>query len=332
MFNGLKQRGARWFLRRRVPAQYIEAWGSAEVTRALGTSDYRVARRLLPRVWADLDDEFAARHAAIAPADPTATCDANLAALHLLVNQRVKREVAAPPDAIHAASVSVSVHDNPTILELHELWLRQQEWPRSTVQGMGRAVTRFNQVIGPKKVKAVTRLDVTAFTDQMREPGVITPEGMSIPNLNTTLSLLSALFGFARKRNLIEVNPAQGSQLKDVRRPREKRREFDEAALRAIFSSPIYAGDERPEGGAGEAVYWLPLLALYTGARINELCQLHPDDIAQEGYTDRRGKAHRAWVIRIEHDRAKGKRVKTEGSERRIPSPLRRGVRMHALG
>ncbi|WP_365752121.1 DUF6538 domain-containing protein [Phenylobacterium sp.] len=50
MFNGLKQRGARWFLRRRVPAQYIEAWGSAEVTRALGTSDYRVARRLLPRV------------------------------------------------------------------------------------------------------------------------------------------------------------------------------------------------------------------------------------------------------------------------------------------
>ncbi|WP_422574867.1 DUF6538 domain-containing protein [Phenylobacterium sp.] len=66
MFNGLKQRGARWFLRRRVPAQYVEAWGSAEVTRALGTSDYRVARRLLPRVWADLDDEFtASRHSRI---------------------------------------------------------------------------------------------------------------------------------------------------------------------------------------------------------------------------------------------------------------------------
>lgn len=121
------------------------------------------------------------------------------------------------------------------------------------------------------------------------------------------------------KRNLIESNPARGTQLKDARRAREKRREFDEQALGAIFGSAIYAADERPEGGAGEAAYWLPLLALYTGARINELCQLHPGDVQQEGYTDPKGKPQKAWVIRIEHDVAKGKRVKTEGSERRIP-------------
>ena len=59
MLTGLKQRGSRWFLRRRVPAEFVEAWGSAEVTRALGTSDYKEAKKLLPLVWAALDQEFA---------------------------------------------------------------------------------------------------------------------------------------------------------------------------------------------------------------------------------------------------------------------------------
>jgi hypothetical protein len=55
--------------------------------------------------------------------------------------------------------------------------------------------------MGDKHVTAITRRDVTAFTDKLREPGVVTAEGVSIPHMNTTLSLLSALLGFAVKRN-----------------------------------------------------------------------------------------------------------------------------------
>lgn len=379
MLTGLKQRGARWYLRRRVPADLVEAWGSPEVTRALGTPDYKVARALLPKAWADLDDEFAAKRLSLRPApapqsnpDDAAPVDPNVVAARLLVKLRAKRDAAAAAGelpafnkrmadglfyeeavlngdevseaplarhegvrnalralltgdgalsipAISALPADAPADDNPTISELHALWIKQRDHPRSTLAGMKRAVERFVQVMGDKRVRAITRRDLTVFTDKMREPGTVTPEGVSIPSLNTTLSLLSALCGFAVKRNLIEANPARGTQLKDDRRPREKRREFDAEALKAIFGSPIYAADERPEGGAGEAVYWLPLLALYTGARINELCQLHPQDVTEEGYTDQKGKARKAWVIRIEHDKAKGKRVKTEGSERRIP-------------
>lgn len=132
----------------------------------------------------------------------------------------------------------------------------------------------------------------------MREPGGVTPEGVSIPTTNTTLSLLSALFGMAVKRNYIENNPARGTQPKDTRRPDEKRREFDAPALAAIFGSPIYTADERPEGGAGEAAHWLPLLALYTGARINELCHFTPATCSRRGtqfrtysYEQRHGQA-----------------------------------------
>ena len=372
MLTGLTQRGTRWSLRRRVPADLVEAWGQKEVTRALGTSDKKEARKRLPKAWAGLDEEFAVFRAALLFAPQTGTpTDPSIVAANLLPKLRARREAAAVAGElpafiqrmedglfyeqavlageeepakelakhegvrnalqallagdgalsipVEAALAAMSAEDNPTVSGLHALWLKQDEHQRSTVNEMQRAVNRFVQVIGDKRLKGITRRDVTAFADKLREPGAVTPQGVSIPTTNTTLSMISALFGFAFKRNLIEVNPARGTQLKDVRRAREKRREFDPAALSAIFSSAIYTADQRPEGGAGEAAYWLPLLALYTGARINELCQLHPGDVAQEGYADAKGKPQKAWVIRIEQDAGKDKRVKTESSERRIP-------------
>lgn len=208
--------------------------------------------------------------------------------------------------------------ENPRISELLAHWLKEER-PPSTVKEMRRAVDRFIKVIGDKRIKAVSRRDVTAFSDKLREPGAVTPGGVSIPTTNTTLSLVSALFGMAVKRNLIEHNPARGSQLKDPQKAREKRREFDAAALGAIFGSPIYATGERPDGGAGEAAYWLPLLALYTGARINELCQLHPANIYEEEYLEADGEEKSAWVILFEENRAREQRLKNQGGERRIP-------------
>ena len=34
-----------------------------------------------------------------------------------------------------------------------------------------------------------------------------------------------------------------------------------------IFNTPVFTKGERPEGGQGNAAFWLPLLALFTGAR-----------------------------------------------------------------
>ena len=370
MLTGLKQRGSRWFLRRRVPAEFAEAWGKAEVTRALGTSDYKEARKLLPLVWASLDQEFADKQLAIDPnTDPN--LDPHQKALGVVAALRIQRDKAVAEGKlqefnerwrselathqgflngdltptwslaahegirngiqafltgdgafaipIEAALSVAATEENPTVSELHVQWLKHQERAPSTIKEARRAVDRFIAIVGDKRVKAISRRSVTNFVDKLREPDATSPEGMTVSTANTTVSLISALFGLAVKRGYIENNPARGARLKDVRRPREKRREFDSAALNAIFGSPIYTADERPEGGAGEAVFWLPLLALYTGARINELCQLHPDDVRLEGYSDAAGNRRQAWVIRIEHNAARRQRVKTEGSERRIP-------------
>ena len=49
-----------------------------------------------------------------------------------------------------------------------------------------------------------------------------------------------------------------------------------------IFNTPVSTEGERPEGGQGEAAFWLPLLALFTGARLGELAGLRVSDVAHE--------------------------------------------------
>lgn len=61
--------------------------------------------------------------------------------------------------------------------------------------------------------------------------------------------------------------------------------------------------------------YWVPLIALYTGARIEELCQLSLDDIYQDN--------KQVWVLSINEDNsnlnAGLKKIKTAAAERTIP-------------
>ena len=54
--------------------------------------------------------------------------------------------------------------------------------------------------------------------------------------------------------------------------------------------------------------YWLPLLALYTGARLNELCQLHISDVSI---------VDNIYILDINEDGSK--KVKTSSSIRQIP-------------
>ncbi|MEH6757739.1 MAG: hypothetical protein V7676_09515 [Parasphingorhabdus sp.] len=96
---------------------------------------------------------------------------------------------------------------------------------------------------------------------------------------------------------------------------------FSASELRAIFSLPIFTAGERPDGGKGEASYWLPLLMLTTGARPTEVAQLLTGNVWQ---TDG------VWLIKFtdegEHPAIGPKTLKTartESGKRTFPVPSR---------
>ena len=132
--------------------------------------------------------------------------------------------------------------------------------------------------------------------------------------INKWLTCLQSVLNWARKNGVIPddivwADPVAGMRLKV---PRSKRRPWEPAELSVLFGSPIYLQGARPRGGKGEAAYWMPLLALYSGARLNELAPMRADDVKAD---------HSSGVrfMTVIEDEDAGRSVKTENSVRAFP-------------
>ena len=164
---------------------------------------------------------------------------------------------------------------------------------------------------GPTSVEAIKRSHVLAFKDRLIE------EGVAAVSVNAKLSCLRTMLGFAVENGYLDSNPATGVRVQDKDKDQRKRKEFSLAALQAIFSSPVYSEGARPTQGRGEAAYWIPLIALFTGARLEEIAQLRPKDIRLETYADGDGDQQSAWVIEISASDETS--IKNASSERLVP-------------
>lgn len=175
------------------------------------------------------------------------------------------------------------------------------------------AVVRwFVKRVGNKPVEMVTKRDVLNFKDKL------VSEGVSASNINVKLTRLRTLLNYAFINDLVAVKAAENIRVHDADVAKNKRKPFDEDALKKLFGGPVHAVGERPRAGMGEASYWLPLLALYTGARLEELGQLRPCDVRQER-SGHGAMARDVWIIAITSDEEAGLRLKNAGSERMVP-------------
>jgi len=213
----------------------------------------------------------------------------------------------ARPDAPEAVAETSGVMLDTKIIEL---WAAERKPAPKTIS-MHRGDARWLLArIGRKPVDRITRQDILAFKAKMLE------EGQTPTNIKNKLSRVRTLLQFAADNDYAASNVAAGVTIRDPDAGKKKRLPFSLAALNAIFASPVFANDERPTQGRGEASYWMPLLAIFTGARLEELGQLRPDDVLEQTYPDPEGRERSAWFIRITADAGTLKNV---ASERLVP-------------
>lgn len=104
-----------------------------------------------------------------------------------------------------------------------------------------------------------------------------------------------SVFEWGVKQSWLRENPAKGmsgeffKQMGGTRKPAHERRDaFDDRDLERIFGAEWFVngvGKRTPRGvyhSYRPHYYWLPLLALYAGGRVNELSQLYLDDIQRD--------------------------------------------------
>lgn len=102
---------------------------------------------------------------------------------------------------------------------------------------------------------------------------------ISVRSINKYLTIYSSLFKWARLEGLVEQNPFDGISVKDTEHASEKRYPFDQEDLSKIFGSRIYTHQEYDKNFK----YWIPLIALYSGARRGEIAQLEVNDVLTVG-------------------------------------------------
>jgi integrase len=141
---------------------------------------------------------------------------------------------------------------------------------------------------------------------------------MTIKTANQHVARLSTMLKWAELEEYTPRNVAAGLQRTEPGDPRDARHPFASWQLGAIFTAPLYTGcrdDEMGYAVPGPNIirrgrFWVPLLALFTGCRMGELCQLGVDDVTTE---------HGVHVIRVRPDPEAGTRLKTKHSRRIVP-------------
>lgn len=130
------------------------------------------------------------------------------------------------------------------------------------------------------------------------------PEKLSTKTVNIRIQGVSALFKWAKINGYCSANPFEGLSVKSKARAADKRDPFTDEELAQIFGK---GGFVKPNAVRPNR-YWIPLVALYTGARLEEVAQLHVEDVKEVNGT---------WCLDI--NEAGDKKVKSDASKRLIP-------------
>lgn len=176
------------------------------------------------------------------------------------------------------------------------------------------------EVMGNKDVSTLTRADGLACREKlMRLPANFRKKkqyrGMTIQQIvdsgatetltpktiNKYLVLLSSLCKWCVKNGMMETNIAEGLSLPEETRAHEQRSAYSpEDLVRILYSLP--RDDAYPER------YWIPVIAMYSGMRLDEICQLHLEDIKEVD-----------GILCFDINDGGQRKVKTSASKRIVP-------------
>jgi integrase len=139
----------------------------------------------------------------------------------------------------------------------------------------------------------------------IKEVIALNPPPRATRTINKHLERISSPFKFAisKPKYDLRYNPFSGRSLDDS--DGQEREPFTNDELARLFGAAEHANRRYTTAYS----YWLPLMGLLTGARLNELCQLHLSDFEVVGGIH---------CINIT-DEEEGQRVKNKSAKRHVP-------------
>jgi len=210
-----------------------------------------------------------------------------------------------------------SAPSDPLLSEVAARFVAKQKqtrrWENQTAAQSEKSYELFRDICGDKPLAAYARKDAAKFKDVLeRLPADYgkaaryhgkSPERileidasrdsqgarLSIRTVKRHMSALSTLWDEAIPSGAATQNIFSGFKFPQQKRAQEQRPMWTRGDLTRLFSTPIWTGckseGRRATPGAEiirDDKFWLPLIAVFSGCRQEEICQLHVEDIRQE--------------------------------------------------
>jgi integrase len=188
--------------------------------------------------------------------------------------------------------------------DVYREWSEAKRRSPDTTAACGRALALYEKHSGNPPLSVLQRLHGAQFRDWL----------LTLPCTSKTshdrLVWVNALLGFAcREIKVIGRNPWDGLEIPF--RTTNKRRPWTADELNTFFNQDLYTAYKLPKNkkAGADAAYWIPLLGLYTGARVGELAQLRVIDV----------EVFVASAVLSITDAGDGQTVKTAAGRRKVP-------------
>ncbi|WP_321530883.1 site-specific integrase [uncultured Desulfuromonas sp.] len=203
--------------------------------------------------------------------------------------------------------------NSPLFSEASSTYLQSKEQSKSakTVDKIRLNQKRFQEILPDLPVDQYTYEQLLDFPEELRKH---LPQCGDKTRYDILIAL-SSFFNFCVERTWLARNPcpqwAEPDEYSATARVRKgsKPAPWSNAELERLFKTSYWSKPlvryKKPQN------FWLPLLAIFTGARGNELAQLYVEDVCYDDKTE-------YWYLDI-NDRAPDKSTKNKPSIRQIP-------------
>jgi integrase len=142
------------------------------------------------------------------------------------------------------------------------------------------------------------------LADVLNFPGA---ETISVPTINKYLQSYGDLFEWAKRNSHVDANLFSGLTIRrNKKRGQIERAAFSNEQVRLMLDAVV---ENRNSLIKKDVQKWGTLIGIYTGARLNEIAQIHLQDIRQEGGI---------WCFDLNEDGG-DKQLKTAASQRLVP-------------
>ena len=238
--------------------------------------------------------------------------------------------------------------ESPLLSEVREKFIdsrRQMELVEKTVSEYGYYLNEMMEVIEDKPIQEVTHSDGRRYVDTLSQlpvnrdknqkyrektiPEILKMKGVkpqNPQNVNKKLGRISTFWKWVGEKypDYVKEQVFKGKELtttKSIKR-KEERFPFTNNEVKEIFNPHNYLFYTVQMSTGGEVMnyhyhsvrthhlpyYWVPLIGVFSGMRLDEICQLRIQDVYKEG---------KHWVMNIRE--SEDTKIKTQSSERIIP-------------